>query len=152
MYILRFLIIADYYLASGLMLVAGSIKLQQPGVGDILEYLFNAEILSLSATMFIARFLPWFEILLGGSALVGWRIEWQARVLAFIYTVYAGVIFYVSEGFLTLPLDCGCFGAGEGTPVYLLLLRNVLIAVPLFFISGRYMKFTLFHLVSPRKS
>ncbi len=72
----------------------------------------------------------------GLHALIGWRAEWTARGITLLYLLCSVIIYYVSEGYLTLPIDCGCFGEGEGTPVYFLLLRNITLAMPLFFFTS----------------
>ena len=140
-------IITAYYLSALLLVLAGILKLANPSVGDIQQYLLDREYLSWNTVVLIERTLPWLEIALGTIALSGWRIELSAKGLAALYLFFALVILFVSEGFLTVPLDCGCFGKSEGTPVYLLLLRNLLLSLPLLFVNSSYRKFALWYLL-----
>ena len=142
---IQLLVTFDYYLAALLLLIAGIIKTQTDGISGLMETLVERGDLTVDTMIMIARYQPWLEIAVGLYALVGWRAEWTARGMALLYLFFSVVIYYVSEGYLTLPIDCGCFGEGEGTPVYLLLLRNLSIAVPLFFFKPSYRRWTLFH-------
>lgn len=131
---IRFLLVADYYLAALLLVWAGVVKLRSPGVGDLLESLLEQEILSVDQLIFIARWYPPLEIILGATALLGVRAGVFARVIGSLYLFFTLLLLYVSQGYLLLPIDCGCFGAGDTTPVFLLILRNLAIALPLFFL------------------
>ena len=122
------ILVVNYYLAALLLVVAGLIKVFEPGVAGILNTLYEREVLQFEALLTISRVQPWLEIFMGLLALSGWRSLWFARILAGMYIFFALLILYVSDGYLTLPIDCGCFGEGEKVPVYLLLLRNGLIA------------------------
>ncbi len=138
------MIIAAYYIAAILLLWAGISKLYSPGVGDILETLLEKDIISLDQLIFIANRLPPFEIAFALFALLGIKANIIAKIMGLIYVVFTGLILYISEGYLLLPIDCGCFGEGQTTPVYLLLLRNGVIALLLFFFTSSYCKFTLY--------
>lgn len=129
----RFFIIFDYYLAALLLLWAGISKLTTPAVGDLLETLLEHEVLTIDQLVFIARWFPPLEITLAMLALSGVSAILFARFMASLYLLFTLVIVYVSEGYLTLPIDCGCFGDGGQTPAYLLIIRNTVIALPLFF-------------------
>ena len=133
---LRYLVIADYYLAALLLVWAGVSKITTPGVGDLLEALLNQHLLNVDQLVFISRWYPPLEILLGLVALTGIRALFFARTIGLLYLFFILLLITVSEGYLLLPLDCGCFGAGDSTPVYQLIIRNLLIALPLFFFPG----------------
>ena len=139
------LVISAYYIAALLLLIAGIIKTQTDGISGLMETLVERGDLTVDTMIMIARYQPWLEIAVGLYALIGWRAEWTARGMALLYLFFSAVILHVSEGYLTLPVDCGCFGEGEGTPVYLLLLRNCAIAVPLFFFTSYHRRRTLFY-------
>jgi len=125
-------ITANYYLASSLLLFAGIVKLIEPSNGEILEILLEKRILSFEGLILISKIQPWAEICLGLFALSGWKANVMAKLLSIIYLFFGGLILYASEGYLTLPLDCGCFGEGDGTAVYVLLLRNIILSALLF--------------------
>lgn len=133
----------NYHLAAILLIVAGLFKAVDPYPGEIMGALMERYIISAAGYRIITLLQPWFEIGIGLLALSGWRAEKTARVLGIIYLFFGVLILYVSEGHLTLPLGCGCFGDGDETPVYLLLLRNTLIALFLFYFSVDHRRWTL---------
>ncbi len=138
----------NYYIAAVLLIVAGVFKMADPYPGEIMGGLLERYIITATGYRLITLLQPWFEIGIGLFAFIGWRAEYTAKALGLIYLFFGGLILYVSEGHLTLPLGCGCFGAGE-TPVYLLLLRNALIALFLFFFRGHHQHWTLSNLIQP---
>jgi len=127
------LIDLNYYVAALLLLVAGGLKFFEPGVGELLNTLYERELLSFGKILIISRVQPWLEVGLGIFALSGWRNLWAARILASVYLFFALLVLYVSDGYLLLPIDCGCFGEGHESPVYLILLRNGGLALLLLF-------------------
>ena len=127
------LIVADFYLAALLLLIAGVAKAMRPGVSELLENLLEQGLLSLPLTLFVARWQAGFEIIFAMVALSGWRFQWCARGLAVLYLLFAVLIALAADGYWFAPIDCGCFATGAQTPAYLLLLRNILIAFPLLF-------------------
>lgn len=130
---LRLLIIADYYLAALLLVWAGVSKITSPGVGDLLESLLDQKMITIGQLVFISRWYPPLEIVLGLTALAGIKATFFARLTGLLYLFFTLPLIMAAEGYLLLPVDCGCFGEGNPTPVYLLILRNLLIALPLFF-------------------
>ncbi|HIJ78761.1 MAG: hypothetical protein OEY01_06510 [Desulfobulbaceae bacterium] len=129
----RLLVVGNYYLAATLLLIAGILKLLNPEVSELLQTLYEQKILGFDTILVVSRRLPWLEILVGGIALSGWNFRWLARIMALLYLIFTVFITYASQGYLLLPIDCGCFGTGEGTPAYLLILRNTIITLLLLF-------------------
>lgn len=138
-----FLVISDYYLASLLLVWAGTSKLSNPGVGDLLETLFNRNILTLDQLVLVSRWYPPLEICFGVFALTGLFSTITARLMGSLYLFFTLLIFFVSEGYLLLPINCGCFGEGGQSPAYLLMIRNTILALPLFFFSKSHRNWTL---------
>jgi hypothetical protein len=145
--IFHLLVIADYYLAALLLVWAGLSKISSPGVGDLLEALLEQQVISIGQLVFISRWFPALELFLGITALSGIQAALLARATGLLYLFYLLPLVLASEGYLLLPLDCGCFGAGNPAPVYLLILRNTLIALPLFFFPGDRGRFNRPHLL-----
>ena len=141
-------IAVNYHIAAILLILAGVLKAVNPYPGEIMGTLLEQYIITPAGYRLITMLQPWFEIGIGIFALTGWRAENTAKGLGAIYLFFGGLILYVSEGQLTLPLGCGCFGAGE-TPVYLLLLRNTIIAIFLFPFSVDHRRWTLNRLFQP---
>ena len=130
----RRLIVTDYYLASLLLLVAGLLKARHAGVSELLQSFLDQGILPLSVILAVSRWQAGFEIVLALVALSGWRPMWCAKGVAFLYLVFAAMIAIAADGYWFEPLDCGCFGSGAAhTPAYLLIVRNIVIALPLLF-------------------
>jgi hypothetical protein len=145
------IIVADYYLAAILLVAAGVIKIADPAVGDILNTLVDREFLSLQQMVLLYRIQPWFEIGVGLFALIGWQAQWSARIMALLYLFFSGLVYYVVEGYLAMPIACGCFGEEEiGSPAYLSFYRNVIIALLLLFFTSKYSDGTLLHFLMKR--
>ena len=145
----RAMIALNYHIAALLLIIAGVLKALDPYPGEIMGALLEQYIITSTGYRLITLFLPWFEIGIGLFALCGWRAEKTAKVLGMIYLFFGGLILYVSEGDLTSPLGCGCFGKGDESPVYLLLLRNTLLALFLFFFSVDHRRWTLNRFIQP---
>ena len=132
----RNLVIIDYYLAALLLVAAGVNKIITPGVGDLLETLLEQDIITLDQLLLLSRWYPPLEVVFGMAALTGIRAAVFGRITGMLYLFFIVLFVIASEGYLLLPVDCGCFGDGDPLPVYLLILRNALIALPLFFFPG----------------
>ncbi|MDH3997383.1 MAG: hypothetical protein OET90_00965 [Desulfuromonadales bacterium] len=150
--LLRTLIVAVYYLSASLLVIAGVIKFFHPSVGDILQFFLDHDILSFDNVITIARLQPWVECFIGMVALTGWRMESVAKGLAALYLFFALLILIASQGHLTLPLDCGCFGASEGAAAWLLLLRNLALALPLFLVRTEDRRLSLIQWLTRRNN
>lgn len=149
--IISALIVTAYYTAALLLLWAGISKLTSPGIGDILEILYEKEQIGIHLLIFVARWFPLLEISVALFALTGIWANYTAKIMGILYLFFTLLILYVSEGYLLLPIDCGCFGdTTNSTPAYLLLLRNGIIAVLLFLFTYSYRKYTLFFLLTDR--
>ncbi|MCK9295865.1 MAG: hypothetical protein M0P70_12355 [Desulfobulbaceae bacterium] len=145
--ILKLLAVSDYYLAALLLVWAGVSKIVSPGVGDLLESFLARDMISIGQLVFISRWYPPLEIVLGIAALTGIQAGFFARVAGLLYLFYTLLLILAAEGYLLLPVDCGCFGEGNPTPVYLLILRNILIALPLFFFPADHSRCNRPHLL-----
>ena len=141
--LVRLLIVLNYYLAAILLLIAGIFKLLTPEVSELLQTLYEQNNLTFSTIIIISRSLPWLEIFLAAIALSGWQYQWLARIMALLYLAFTVLIATASQGYLLLPIDCGCFGNGEGTPAYLLLLRNSTISILLLFMGHSLKSWTI---------
>ncbi len=139
------LLVADYYLAGLLLLVAALLKLwSRPELSELLLSLYELEILPFQAVLAIDRWQVPVELTIGAIAFYGWQAQKMAWLLAGIYLLFSGAIALASQGYLLLPIDCGCFGDSDtATPALVLILRNVLIALPLLFFSRHLQHYTL---------
>jgi hypothetical protein len=139
----RFLVIGNYYLAALMLVVAGWLKAAAPQVGDLLLTLYEIDFLSFQTIITISRWQPWLEIGLGTVAFSGAAMLWSARLMATLYLLFFVLILVASQGYLLLPVDCGCFGEEGGTPAYLLLVRNGIIALLLLLLRPSHTRATL---------
>lgn len=148
--VIKYLVVVNYYLAALLLVAAGVYKFVDPAVGDILNTLVDRDVMSLQHMILVYRMQPWFEIGLGLFVLIGWQAQWSARIMATLYLIFSGLIYYVVEGILAMPIACGCFGEEIGSPAYLSFYRNVIIAVLLLLFTSKYRDMTLWHLLMKR--
>ncbi|MBU0679853.1 MAG: hypothetical protein KKD73_00370 [Proteobacteria bacterium] len=141
----QILIVADYYLAALLLLIASLVKLwTTPEPNELLQALYELNFLPFSAVLFLERWQAPLELLLACAALYGWQAEKLAWLLATLYLLFTGALALASQGYLLLPIDCGCFGnSNGGNPALLLITRNALIALPLLFAKGSIRSLTL---------
>jgi uncharacterized membrane protein YphA (DoxX/SURF4 family) len=79
-----------------------------------------------SATIWIAKTLPWFELFLGVLLVIGFRVRWVAVTCG---VLLAGFWLSMLRAYLKgMDIDCGCFGPGERISV-LTLLRDSLMVI-----------------------
>ncbi len=64
-----------------------------------------------SATIWIAKTLPWFELFLGVLLVIGVKVRWLAIVCgALLAAFWLSMLRAYLKG---MDIDCGCFGPGE---------------------------------------
>jgi len=69
------------------------------------------QVLPLWAVEFIARTLPWLELLLGALLIAGiWRGVAAAAATLLLGVFFGLMIRAMAKG---MQIDCGCFGSGE---------------------------------------
>jgi uncharacterized membrane protein YphA (DoxX/SURF4 family) len=77
-------------------------------------------------TIWIAKTLPWFELILGVLLAIGFRVRWMAVIGG---VLLAGFWLSMLRAYLKgMDIDCGCFGPGERISP-LTLLRDSLMLV-----------------------
>jgi uncharacterized membrane protein YphA (DoxX/SURF4 family) len=106
--------------------VAAIIKLRQPWL------LFAASIdtmqlLPAPAVLFVARVLPWTELLLGILLLAGIKMRYAAPFATGLLLIFFSVM--VKSYMSGLEIDCGCFGPGEALGPKTLARDGVLLAI-----------------------
>ncbi len=95
------------WLAGGLFLWAGTVKVVHPGLfyGDILSYQLVPDSLAVVA----AWYLPWFECVCGAALFCG-KTRPAAR-LGLLVLVAVFALALVSAWVRGLDISCGCFGS-----------------------------------------
>jgi uncharacterized membrane protein YphA (DoxX/SURF4 family) len=106
----RILIILARLALAAVFLVAAIVKLRQPWL------LFAAsidswQILPAAGVLFVARVLPWTELLLGILLLLGIKMRYVAPFATGLLLIFFS--FMVKAYLSGLEIDCGCFGPGE---------------------------------------
>lgn len=106
----RWLLIAGRFALAVVFLWAAIAKLRDPWMIFAME-LDQMHVLPASSVTFVARTLPWFELLLGllmvGGVWMRYTATLSTAVLVGFFTLM--IVLYV-RGFQG---DCGCFGPGE---------------------------------------
>ncbi len=85
------------------------------------------QVLPEQGVLFVARVLPWTELVLGIMLLVGFKLRYFALfasgLLAFFFSV---MLYSYVRG---LQIDCACFGAGEALGPATLVRDGILMAL-----------------------
>ena len=102
------------------LLVAGAAKMWQPG--------WQVTAAAFGAPSWLARALPWVEVVLGAVLLAGVGLPWTAIAAAVLVAGFTGVVAVRVRRGEAVP--CGCFGETSSEPVGLdTVLRNLLLVV-----------------------
>jgi len=94
----------------GVFLYAAYTKLIQPWTIFALA-IDSYELLPASVVLFVARWLPWFELALGLLLLTGFQLRYSATAASLLLAAFLGVM--VRSYVKGMGIDCGCFGMGE---------------------------------------
>jgi uncharacterized membrane protein YphA (DoxX/SURF4 family) len=106
-------------IALGLIfLYAAYSKLYFDGAWHLRDYHFffamaidSYKMLPLSVVEWMARILPWFELLLGALLIVGAGLRWVGSITSALLLVFIGAM--TRAKILGLEINCGCFGNNE---------------------------------------
>ncbi len=109
----------------GVFLYAAYTKLIQPWTVFALA-IDSYQLLPASAVLFVARWLPWFELALGLLLLTGFQLRYSATAASLLLAVFLGIM--VRSYVKGLGIDCGCFGMGEALGPRTLIRDGVLTA------------------------
>lgn len=126
---MKIALLAGRIILGAVFLYAAYVKLHAPW------YIFAASIDSYQmlppwAVQFLARTLPWFELVLGLVMIAGYKLRWVALVSGLIlFAFWVSMFRAFAKG---LGIDCGCFGPGEQVSNLTLLRDGALVALALF--------------------
>ena len=79
--------------------------------------------------VFIARVLPWLELVLGVLLIVGWKLRYVAATTSALLLGF--FVIMLRSYFKGLGIDCCCFGVGEALSARTLARDGFLVAVSL---------------------
>jgi len=114
----RVLLVLGRVALGAIFLYAAFAKLYFDGAWHLRDYHFffamaidSYKMLPLSVVEWMARILPWFELLLGGLLIVGIGLRWAGSITTALLLVFIGAM--TRAKILGLEINCGCFGNNE---------------------------------------
>jgi len=107
---MRYLLLALRLLLGGVFTYAAFLKLREPWLVFAMQ-IDAYQLLPQWAVLFVARTLPWCEVVLGLALISGLGLRYGAAVATLLMGLFFGIMtFTFLKG---LQIDCGCFGPGE---------------------------------------
>jgi len=114
----RVLLVLGRVVLGAIFLYAAYSKLYFDGAWHLHDYHFffamaidSYKMLPLSVVEWMARILPWFELLLGALLIVGIGLRWAGSITTALLLVFIGAM--TRAKILGLEINCGCFGNNE---------------------------------------
>ena len=114
----RVLLVLGRAALGAIFLYAAYSKLYFDGSWHLHDYHFffamaidSYKMLPLSVVEWMARILPWFELLLGALLIVGIGLRWAGSITTALLLVFIGAM--TRAKILGLEINCGCFGNNE---------------------------------------
>ena len=114
----RVLLVLGRVALGAIFLYAAFAKLYFDGGWHLRDYHFffamaidSYKMLPLSVVEWMARILPWFELLLGALLIVGIGLRWAGSITTALLLVFIGAM--TRAKILGLEINCGCFGNNE---------------------------------------
>ena len=114
----RVLLVLGRVVLGAIFLYAAVAKLYFDGAWHLHDYHFffamaidSYKMLPLSVVEWMARILPWFELLLGALLIVGIGLRWAGSITTALLLVFMGAM--TRAKILGLEINCGCFGNNE---------------------------------------
>jgi uncharacterized membrane protein YphA (DoxX/SURF4 family) len=95
------------------------------------------KILPMQAVQTMARFLPWFELVLGAWLTSGVGLRWAASISSALLLVFIGAM--ARAQILGLEINCGCFGNNEKLGTATLIRDSSLLVLSLAVMIGAFL-------------
>lgn len=141
---LRFLLVAGRIVLGGIFLYAAYAKLHFNGSWHLGDYYFifamgidSYKMLPLSIVEWMARILPWVEVLVGALLVIGVGVRWAALTVTGLLVMFMIALTHAALG--GLEINCGCFGNNSVKPSHELILDASLLAVALAVTFGGFL-------------
>jgi uncharacterized membrane protein YphA (DoxX/SURF4 family) len=106
----RALILVTRLGLGAVFLFAAYSKLKLPWI-SFAATVYAYQLLPDDAVVFVARALPWFELLLGALLILGIQLRWVAAAASVLLLAFFAVL--VRSYARGMDIDCGCFGPGD---------------------------------------
>lgn len=133
---LRFLLVAGRIVLGAIFLYAAYAKLHFNGSWHLGDYSFlfamgidSYKMLPLSVVVWMAKVLPWVEVLVGAMLVIGVGVRWAALCVTGLLVMFMIALTHAALG--GLEINCGCFGNNSVKPSHELFLDAGLLAVAL---------------------
>jgi hypothetical protein len=120
----------------GVLVYAGYLKAKEPWIvfaGQVDAF----KLLSEDMVTFVAKTLPWFEIVLGAVLILGVGLRWTATAASLLLGTFFVVL--TRSYLLGMDIDCGCFGPGDKLTGLSLLRDGLLLAVSIAVTAGAFL-------------
>lgn len=140
----RFFLIAGRILLGLIFIYAAYAKLHFAGAWHLRDYYFffamgidSYKMLPLTVVQWMARILPWLELVLGAMLVVGAGVRWAGLVVSALLVVFMIALAHAALG--GLEINCGCFGNNSVKPSTELVRDVGLLAVALAVTVGGFL-------------
>jgi putative oxidoreductase len=117
----RLLLLAARLVLGGVFIYAGYSKVHFDGRWHFGDYQFlfalaidSYKMMPLWLVQWMARVLPWLEVLLGAMLILGIALRWVTSAMTALLVVF--MIALTRATILGLEINCGCFGYGSVKP------------------------------------
>ena len=140
----RVLLVLGRVALGAIFLYAAYSKLYFDGAWHLHDYHFffamaidSYKMLPLSVVEWMARILPWFELLLGALLIVGIGLRWAGSITTALLLVFMSAM--TRAKILGLEINCGCFGNNEKLGTATLIRDSSLLALALAVTIGAFL-------------
>ena len=140
----RVLLVLGRVALGAIFLYAAFAKLYFDGAWHLRDYHFffamaidSYKMLPLSVVEWMARILPWFELLLGALLIVGIGLRWAGSITTALLLVFIGAM--TRAKILGLEINCGCFGNNEKLGTVTLIRDSSLLVLALAVTIGAFL-------------
>jgi putative oxidoreductase len=140
----RWLLLAARVVVGGVFVYAAYSKLHFDGRWHLGDYQFlfalaidSYKMLPLGLVQWMARVLPWLEIVLGALLILGVALRWVSSAVSALFVVF--MIALTRATILGLEINCGCFGYGSVKPSTELLHDSSFLLLALFVTAGAFL-------------
>ncbi len=132
----KILLLIGRILLGAVFLYAAATKLRQPYLLFAMA-IQSYHLLPEGAVLFLARTLPWFELLVGVALVSGVLLRYVAATATALLAVFFGVMLRsYQQG---SQINCGCFGLGEAISPKTLVRDGALLAISLALTLGAFL-------------
>lgn len=107
---LRWLLFVGRVVLGGVLIYAGYTKLELPWI-TFAAQIESYKVITGEPVIWVAKTLPWFEVVLGAALLLGIGVRWFAGLASALLLFF--FVLVVRSYALGLDIDCGCFGPGD---------------------------------------